>query len=554
MPNANIASSLPDMARTFPDRVAVVVGMGRDQANKVVYQRLSFAELDRASDAYARGLSAYGLARGQRVLLMVRPGLELIGLTFALFKIGCVPILIDPAMGRQNLAVCIAECQPDALVGVPLAHVARLLFRSAFRTVKRHVTVGQRWFWGGPTLDELRTPGDEPFPVAEVAPDTMAAIAFTTGSTGVPKGVVYEHGTFAALVAILRDLYGVQPGEVDMPAFPLFALFNVALGTTSAIPDMDATRPASVDPRKIVEIVRDQGVTYTFGSPAIWNRVTRYCCDNHITLPSLRRVLMAGAPVPPYLHERFAAILAPSANTYTPYGATEALPVASISGREVLAARHERPDPTAGTCVGWPVPQVTMRIITITDEPIGSWDDALVLPPNTVGEIVVKGPMVTKRYYNREQSTLLAKIHEGDEVWHRMGDVGGFDDAGRLWFYGRKSQRVQTPTGTLFTEPCELVFQQHPDVYRAALVGVKRTGTVAPVIVVEPERGKMPQTRADLGRFTRELLALGAQHEMTRPIATVLFHPVFPVDIRHNAKIFREKLAVWAARQLETER
>lgn len=548
--NHNIARYLPLMARECPEQVAVVTGVGRDAQGRAIYDQLTFAELDRASDAYARGLTRYGIGAGARVLLMVRPGLPLIALTFALFKAGCVPILIDPAMGRRNLATCIAECQPDALIGVPAAHIARLVFPRAFRSVQRAVTVGRRWGWGGATLEELRDERPEPFPTAAAAPNALAAILFTTGSTGVPKGVVYEHGMFEAQVRALRELYALEPGEVEMPAFPLFALFNVALGITSAIPELDPTRPAACDPAKIVEIIHDQRVTSSFGSPAIWNRVTRYCLDRGIRLPTLRRVLMAGAPVPPYLHERFQQILDPSADTHTPYGATEALPIASASGRAILAAMRERADPTVGTCVGTPAPGVTLRIIPISDEPIERWDDALALPPSQVGEIAVRGPAVTKQYINREQSTRLAKICDGDAIWHRMGDLGYLDEQGRLWFYGRKSQRVQLAGQCLYTEPCELVFNQHPAVYRSALVGVRRGGHPAAAIVVEPEPGQFPRGAAARARLTRELLALGAAHQHTRPIQIVLFHPSFPVDIRHNAKIFRERLAAWAQQEL----
>lgn len=546
----NIARYLPQMARERPDQVAVVTGVGRDAQGKVIYERLTFAELDRASDAYAWGLTAYGIGRGARVLLMVRAGLPLISLTFALFKAGCIPILIDPAMGRQNLAQCIAECEPDALIGVERAHVARLLFRKAFRSVTRAVTVGRRWFWGGATLDELRVDLRTPFPIETMRSDDTAAILFTTGSTGVPKGVLYEHGMFNAQVEIIKDLYQLEPGEVEMPAFPLFALFNVAMGVTSAIPDLDPTRPAACDPAKIVEIIRDQGVTSTFGSPAIWNKVTRYCQAQGIRLPTLRRVLMAGAPVPLAIHERFQPILTPPADTHTPYGATEALPVASFSGREVMAAMAERNDLTAGTCVGFPAPGVTLRIIPISDEEISTWDESLALPPYAVGEIAVKGPAATKSYVNREHSTRLAKIREGATIWHRMGDLGYLDAAGRLWFYGRKSHRVQLADSCLYTEPCEMVFNQHPDVYRSALVGIQRGGAAAAAIIIEPEAGRLPASPAARERFTQELLALGAQHPMTAGIATILFHPSFPVDIRHNAKIFREKLAVWAQREL----
>jgi acyl-CoA synthetase (AMP-forming)/AMP-acid ligase II len=569
--NANIARLLPEMARERPEQIAVVTGAGRDANGKVIYKQWTFAELDRRSDAYAWGLTGYGFEPGMRVLLLVPAGLPLIALTFALFKVGCVPILIDPAMGTQNLAVCIAECQPDAMIGVARAHLARLVFRKAFRTVRRHVTAGRWAAWGGATLDDLYDVGatiTTPFPMAEKHAGDPAAIVFTTGSTGVPKGVLYEYGMFNAQCRMLQEFYGVQPGEIDMPAFPLFALFNVALGVTSVIPPIDPTRPAACDPAKVVETIHDQHVTMSFGSPAIWDKVSRYCVEHGVRLPTLRRVLMAGAPVPARIHERFMQIIEPDANTFTPYGATEALPVSSISGRELLALRAERPDPTAGTCVGRPVTGVELRIIRITDDAIPAWSDDLVLPPGEVGEITVSGPAVTKEYINRPESTRLAKIQDGGRVWHRMGDLGYLDDEERVWFYGRKVQRVETADGPLFTEPCELVFNQHPDVFRSALVGIqtkdegRRTkenpaqsirhssSVVRPVMIIEPHADKFPRTAAERERFEAELLALGAAHQMTASIQTVLFHRSFPVDIRHNAKIFREKLAAWAQQEL----
>lgn len=558
--NFNIARYLPRMARERADQLAVVTGVGRDAHGKTIYERLSFAELDRESDAYAWGLSGYGIGRGARVLLMVRPGLPLISLTFALFKAGCIPILIDPAMGRRNLVECIAECEPDALIGVGRAHLARLLFPKAFRTITRAVTVGRRLFWDGVTLEQVRVSLATPFLIEPMRTDDMAAILFTTGSTGRPKGVVYEHGMFNAQVDALHAMFQIEPGEVDMPAFPLFALFNVAMGVASAIPDLDPTRPAACDPAKIVEIIQEQRVTTTFGSPAIWNKVTKYCLAEGVRLPTLRRVLMAGAPTPAYIHERFQPILQPPADTHTPYGATEALPATSIAGRELLALAAQN-DVTAGTCVGRPVPGITLRIIPIVDEEIATWDESLALPPYAIGEIVVKGPMVTKRYINRPEANRLAKIREGDTIWHRVGDLGYLDDEGRLWFYGRKTHRVPTADGCLYTEPVEMIFNQHPDVYRSALVGVplndegRRSNDdgqgLRPVLIIEPEPGKMPRSTAARTRFRAELRELGAAYPMTACINTILFHPAFPVDIRHNAKIFREKLAVWAAANIE---
>jgi acyl-CoA synthetase (AMP-forming)/AMP-acid ligase II len=564
--SANIARFLPLMARERPEQLAVVMGDGQDRAGKTIYRRLSFAELDRVSDRYAWGLGGAGIGRGTRVLSMVPAGIPLISLTFALLKLGAVPVLIDPAMGRRNLAQCIEECAPEALIGVPQAHLAAMIFPKAFRTVRYAINVGSRFVpLGDVNLADLSIPLSAPFPLEAMAADDPAAIIFTTGSTGVPKGVLYEHGMFEAQVRMLRELFGVAPGEVEMPAFPLFALFNVALGCTSAIPPIDPTRPASCDPAAVVRFIHDQAVTSTFGSPAIWRNVTGYCQEQAITLPTLRRVLMAGAPVPAELHERFRRILGPDADTHTPYGATEALPVASISGAEVLSANAERgDDPLAGTCVGRPAPEITLRIIAISDEPIERWDDALLLPPGQVGEIVVKGPSVTKEYVGRPASTALAKIHDGEAIWHRMGDLGYLDERGRLWFYGRKSQRVITPAGTLFTEPVELLFNQHPSVARSALVGVRegkgagqrareREGQRAqmlPVVVVELNNRGLLRNRAARESLIGELRELARATEMTRGVSTFLFHPSLPVDIRHNAKIFREQLASWAAGQI----
>jgi acyl-CoA synthetase (AMP-forming)/AMP-acid ligase II len=552
--SANIARYLPHMAAERPSQVAVVAGDGRNRAGKVIYKRLSFAELNQVSDRYAWGLAGVGIGRGVRVLLLVPAGLPLISLTFALFKVGAVPIMIDPAMGRRNLAQCIEECAPEAMIGVPRGHMARLAFPRAFRTVRRSVMVGSRYFpLGDVNLSALSAPVRSPFPIECVAADDLAAILFTTGSTGVPKGVLYEYGMFEAQIRLLRAIYNIEPGEVEMPAFPLFALFNVALGATSAIPPIDPTRPAACDPAAVIEFMHDQQVTSTFGSPAIWEKITAYCLDQGVTLPALRRVLMAGAPVPPHLHERFQRIMSPTGDTHTPYGATEALPIASASGREVLAALAERADPTAGTCVGWPAPEATLRIIRISDEPIPIWDDSLLLPPCQVGEICVKGPSVTKAYVNRPRSTALAKIRDGDAIWHRMGDLGYLDDQGRLWFYGRKSHRVETATGPLYTEPVELVFNQHPAVFRSALVGVRAQGAggggQVPVVIIELRPGLSPTTTAQRERLFGELRELSAAHVMTAGLARFMIHPSFPVDIRHNAKIFREQLTVWAEGQ-----
>jgi acyl-CoA synthetase (AMP-forming)/AMP-acid ligase II len=545
----NIASYLPRMALSAPDRPAVFVTKSRDSDGRAIYASMTFAELEAESNRYANGLTKAGIERGMRVLVMVRPGFEFLALIFALFKMGTVPVMIDPGMGVGRMLDCIRKVDLRAFVGVPLAHVVRVLRPGAFKTVEHVVTVGKRWGWGGPTLSGLRAEAAADFDTVATDADEVAAILFTSGSTGPPKGVVYEHGMFNRQVHEIQAHYGIEPGEIDLPTFPLFALFNPAMGMTSVIPDMDPTRPARVDPAKIVEAIRDHGVTNTFGSPALWKRVSEYCVQRDIKLPTLRRILIAGAPVPWHVIEKLHSVLDRDADVHTPYGATESLPVASISGKEIFAGCSDMTRRGAGTCVGHPMPGIDLRIIRISDEPIAEWSDNLLVGDGKLGEIAVSGPVVTNEYYGLPHATALAKIRDGDRIWHRIGDIGYLDSQGRLWFCGRKAHRVVTESTTLYSVRCEAIFNEHPDVYRSALVGVGSIGRQQSVIVVEPLSGKLPTGRRATS-FRNELLELGKANDLTRDIREILFHRSLPVDIRHNVKINREELAVWAAGRL----
>jgi acyl-CoA synthetase (AMP-forming)/AMP-acid ligase II len=538
--SVNIAAHLPEMASRQPDTPAIIFPRkGRS---------LSFRELNGLSDRIAHGLVSCGIGRGVRTCLMVTPGPEFFALTFALFKVGAVPVLVDPGLGIRNLKKCLAEAEPHAFIGIPKAHVARLLFGWGKQTLRTFITVGPRLFWQGTTLAALIDRGhDLPFPLAPTGRDDVAAILFTSGSTGPPKGAVYSHGNFVAQVDALRNVYGIEPGEIDLPTFPLFALFAPALGMTAVIPEMDFTRPGSVNPRKIISAIESYQVTTMFGSPALIDRVGRFGAKLGTRLPSLRRVISAGAPVPAAVLERFTGMLNPGVEVFTPYGATEALPVCSIGSSEILGETRRITDAGGGVCIGRPVAGVRLEIIEISDGPIPVWCDSLRTPLQQIGEIVVKGEQVTQRYYNRPEADQLAKITDpAGGIFHRMGDLGGKDEQGRIWFCGRKSHRVVTATETLFTIPCEAVFNTHPDVFRTALVGTGAPGDQMPVLCVELEKGRS----ADREKVRRELLEIGASHIHTHGITTILFHPGFPVDIRHNAKIFREKLARWAGRRL----
>ena len=544
----NIAAMLPRLARERPDQIAIRCPGSRGDDGFARYDvSLTYAELDARSDAMAAGLAKHGIVRGTRTVIMVRPSPEFFLLMFALFKTGAVPVLVDPGIDRRALKQCLDEAQPEAFIGIPLAHIARLILGWA-RSANKLVTVGSRFGWGGTTLAKVERQGaGTTAQLADTRPDEVAGILFTSGSTGVPKGVVYRHRHFVAQIELLRNAFGMQAGGIDLPTFPPFALFDPALGLTSIIPDMDPTRPASADPRKLLHAIRTYGVTQLFGSPALM----RVLAEHGEKLVGVQRVTSAGAPVPPEVVEKIRALLSDETQFWTPYGATECLPVAVIEGRELQSTRAET-ERGAGTCVGRPVAPNEVRVIAIRDAAIGEWSDDLVVADGTVGEITVAGPTATDSYFNREAATLAAKIREtlpdgGERVVHRMGDVGYFDGQGRLWFCGRKTQRVETAGGPLYTEQVEPIFNTHPDVKRTALVGIGARGQQQPVLCYELQPDLSADRRASVAE---ELRTIAQAHVHTEGIERFLCHAGFPVDIRHNAKIGREKLAVWAAMRI----
>ena len=533
--NCNIVQVLATAAQVQPEAIALVVKDG------ATWQRYSFAGLAGRSQQLAGALHAAGLRRGERVMLMLRPSLDFVALTFALFHLGAVIILIDPGMGYRNLLRCIRAVQPETLIGAGRAILFSRLFPSTFHSLKKRIAISGR-MPGSTRLKAL--PRAAAPPALSAKADDLAAIIFTTGSTGPPKGVHYTHGIFHAQLQLIRDYYGIGPGDTDQPGFTLFGLFSTALGAKAVLPDMDPTRPAQVNPQKFVNSIQAEQVSYSFGSPAIWRVVSRYCLQRQIRLP-LHTVLMAGAPVPGELLAGMQKILPDDARIFTPYGATESLPVASIEAREVVGQTWKETRKGRGYCVGRPLPGMDLRIIAVSEDAIADWSQVRELPPGEIGEIVVRGPVVTPAYDHNAAETSRAKIASPEGLWHRMGDMGYVDQEGRLWFCGRKAHRVLSAEGPMYSVCCEAIFNEHPLLRRSALVGLGEAGSQLPVLVVELNQKEKPPAG-----LKEELLALGQSSEQTKTIRHILVHPAFPVDIRHNAKIFREKLAQWAARRL----
>ncbi len=565
-PRVNVADRLGEIAERYPDSVAVACPGRGDVAGRNAYATCTFRELNEDATTLACGFAGLGVRPGARMVLLVRPCVEFVKLVFALLRSGATTVLVDPGMGRRHLVNCLSAVEPEGFVAISSVQAVRSILRRRFRRAQKNVTVGRRWFWGGATYRGLlqlgrRSTAELPHTRA----DDPAAIIFTSGSTGPPKGVLYTHQMFLTQADEIQRHYGIHPGGADLACFALFALFNSAMGVTTVFAQMDFSRPAAADAKKLLAAAHDWQVTQAFTSPAVWHKLSQYCAAHHEQIPTLRKVFSCGAPVPASVLRQTLAYVHPEAQMHTPYGATECLPVASITAREVLGETASETDRGAGICVGRKFDTVDWRVIRVNDEPIGSLDDAKELPPGEIGELVVRGPQVSPAYVTGGPEHTsdpahndLAKIRDGESVWHRLGDVGYLDDQSRFWYCGRKAHRVQTAEGTLFTIPCEAVLNTHPDVARTAVVGIGPPPGESPLVVVEPSTAMLRRcgknwSRPEFHRLKTELLELAAEHEVTRQIKMLLFHPSLPVDVRHNSKINRELLAQWAARQLNPE-
>lgn len=544
VPGSNVARHLRNAANALPDGLATKspVRIGPDGA--VVHETRTFRRLDQESDAAAAHFARAGLAAGDRVLLAVRPGHDLIVGMFGLLKLGAVPIAIDPGMGWSAFLSCVRRSGPTALVGVRTATLLSFLPLAAFRTLRHRVTVG-----GSAWRQALSEPPATPRALADVAPDALAAILFTSGSTGAPKGVRYTHGMFDAQIELVRSTYGIRPGETDMAMLPLFALFNPALGTTTVTPLLDPSKPLTADPAPMVAALQAEKVTCSFGSPAIWGKVADHCEAKGLKLPDLRRLLIAGAPVSGELLAKL-RVIAPACVTHTPYGATECLPVTTIAADELLGEARQLALRGHGTCVGRPVSGVEVRVIRETDGAIATLAEALPCAPGEVGEIIATGPSVTREYDGLPEATRAAKITDGARVWHRMGDLGALDADGRLCFFGRRVEKVRTAAGDLPTESIEPAFRQHPQVFRCALIGLGEAPQQTPALVVEPRPGGFPEDDAARARFVAELREVARSCPQAARVQDIVFQRALPVDVRHNAKIHRLRLAKEWTRRL----
>jgi olefin beta-lactone synthetase len=553
-------AALMDPARGTTDAIVEPVSNGGALATEV--RRLSFAALAADVHALAAGLHAHGVQPGDRVASLVTPGRELATLLYACWRLGAVVVVADAGLGAKGLSRALRSAAPAHLVGVPRALAAAAALRwpgrriaagAPSKALRRSANVeasldqlleqGRRLVARGPgplvhgqdLISSRRDPrldseADAILPPPPAA-DDEAAIAFTSGSTGPAKGVVYRHRQLEAQRDALRRTYAITDEDRLVAAFAPFALYGPALGITSMVPDMDVTAPASLTATALAEAVGAVQATLVFASPAALTNVARTAVtlrgEHRTALAGVRTLLSAGAPVPAPLLRRLAVVV-PNAAAHTPYGMTECLPVADID-----LATIEAVGPGNGVCVGHPVAGVEVAISPLDAE--GAATGALTRDTEVTGEVCVAAPHVKDRY---DRLALTELTSSRDQGWHRSGDVGHLDAAGRLWIEGRLAHLITTAGGPVTPVGIEQRVEAIEHIDLAAAVGVGPPGTQQVVVVVASDPAPSGPQLAPLSLIDRVRAAVPEVD-----VAAVLRVKELPVDIRHQSKIDREKVA-----------
>lgn len=526
----SITQRLQSIAHDHPSKVALL-----DAASPHPKNSYSFKEVWLGSNLIAADLIQKGVGKSDRVLMMIKPSFEFVATVFALFQIGALPVFVDPGMPKKLLWKTLQNCKADILIGIPtvvLLFKMRILPQSNLRLkissqqisrLIRH-SMAQKL---GPLV-----------PLQQVKLNEPAAILYTSGGTGLPKGVIYTQGIFLQQVGALESAFNFKAGQIELAGFPLFSMLTLLLGMKSVLPPMNTSKPAKAPAKKLIKAILSHQVETISGSPAIWLRVTETAIKEDIQLTCVKQVLMFGAPIRESWLKSCAKVF-PNAKIYTPYGATECLPVALIDHLTLLSKFEGSANKGKGTCIGLPVPGTHIKIIQpLPNTQTPKWAEVDELKPFEVGEILVHSTCVTPGYADNLSATKYSKIYDPqNKNWHRMGDMGYKDQDGYLWFCGRVSHAL----GHLYPIMSEGIFQKHPEVKRAALINLsKQAQRQVPAIAIELKRSfYLPGMKA---KILQELNSIRQSTLSLKSIQKIHICKSMPVDGRHNIKIDRIRL------------
>jgi acyl-CoA synthetase (AMP-forming)/AMP-acid ligase II len=409
-----------------------------------------------------------------------------------------------------------------AFSGSPLACLLRL--REPELRAINVAFVSRGWFPGTTSLGAAQgiSPIDH---VVTDLDDAPAMLSFTSGSTGVPKGLLRNHQLLTATQDILARHLDLRPGSINVATMPALVMANLGRGVTSLIPDVDLRRPGAADPARIAGAITQWNAESLLASPALVERLADHCVALGRPLDSLRKVFTGGAPVFPRVLDK-SARAAPLARIAALYGSSEAEPIALLWREAMSADDRAAIRQGAGLPAGNPIADIKLRILQDRwGQPLADGTEeamrSAALPAGARGEIVVSGPHVSTGYLHG-QGDAETKFRVGDTVWHRTGDSGWLDEQNRLWLTGRCAARLGEAPEAQYPLMLEAALEDHPQLARAAFVSHHGQR----LLVVELKRGA---ARSGLEGLANAL----AWARIDRVVSLSRI----PVDRRHNAKI-----------------
>jgi acyl-coenzyme A synthetase/AMP-(fatty) acid ligase/pimeloyl-ACP methyl ester carboxylesterase len=530
-----------ELAQRQNDRSDAVIQPARHGTGEV--RRVSWKQLNDRVGRLAAGLHDMGVRKGDRVSLLITPGATLTAVVYACLQIGAVVVVADAGLGVKGLGRAIKGAWPDYIIGEPRGlaaaralgwpgvHISTIRLRPSLAAVLGATA----------SLREVMASGaQESLPPAP-GPSDIAAILYTSGSTGPAKGVVYTHGQLSAVRDVLQNTFSITSEDGLVTGFAPFALLGPALGARSSTPEMDVSSPRTLTAHAVAAALQATQGNVVFLSPAAILNVIATADDlderDRESLRRVRTVLSTGAPVSEPLLASL-VLLMPHASAHAIYGMTECLLVSDITLEEMRGSPADRIH-NDGINVGRPIGNVRVRI-----SPLDSYGRSTLPPtdlPAVLGEILISAPHL-KDHYDRlwlNDREALRDSPSG-EHWHRTGDVGHLDVDGRLWIEGRLAHVMVTASGPIAPVGIEQSIETVKDVRRAAVVGVGPHGLQQLVAVVETE------PRAHRAELVAPSLAARVRSATTHPLVAIFSVNQLPTDIRHNSKIDRVRLSAWA--------
>jgi amino acid adenylation domain-containing protein len=428
-------------ARTLPDKVALVC------AN----QRLTYAELDARSNALANTLAAGGVARGDRVVIFADNTVETVVSFWAALKANAVACIVNPLTKSDKLAYLLNDCRPRALIAD--RHL-EAVFAAPARACAHLMQVIVA---GTPGWDEALARGSRAAaPPRKCIELDLAALVYTSGSTGEPKGAMLTHRNMLSACSSIAAYLEVREDEVILGALPLafdYGLYQMLMAFRTGA--RLVLERSFAFPAQILKRMVEEGVTGFPGVPTMFSILGEFKAMREYDLSRIRYVTNTAAALP-QKHIEMLKALFPGARIYSMYGLTECKRCTYLPPEDL----ERKPG-----SVGIPIPNTEMWIVDEEGRRAG---------PGVVGQLVIRGPTVMKGYWEKPEATakkLKPGPLPGEQVLY-TGDYCRMDEEGYLYFVGRMDEVIKSRGEKVAPQEVETALMNIPGVKEAAVIGV----------------------------------------------------------------------------------